>query len=68
VSDEGVVFHGDEQLSLVELDARLSAINAKTQILLRVDARARFEIFVSIVDKLKGHSLKNVSILSEKAS
>ncbi|TNF95153.1 MAG: TonB system transport protein ExbD [Gammaproteobacteria bacterium] len=67
VDDQGTIYHANEQLALSELDERLSEIDTKTQILLRVDSGSRFETFVSIVDKLKGYGLRNVSILSEKA-
>jgi biopolymer transport protein ExbD len=46
------------------LAQRLSALGPETAIVLRVDAQARFERFVAVVDLLKARGLERVSILT----
>jgi biopolymer transport protein ExbD len=46
------------------LAERLSALDPQTAIILRVDAQARFERFVAVVDLLKARGLERVSILT----
>jgi len=68
VIDDAGVIHGDgKEVTKVVLAEMLTGLAGDTNIILRVDSAARFEIFVGIVDLLKGENLLNVSILTEKA-
>lgn len=67
VDDAGVIHSDGEVVTLSSLTGRLAGLSSNTHIILRVDSAARFEIFVGIVDQLKGKNLRNVSILAEKA-
>ena len=67
IDDAGVIHHDDEAVSIQQLGRQLAALPDHTPITLRVDAAARFEGFVEVVDLLKGENLRNVSIMAEKA-
>jgi len=51
-------------VELEPLALQLSALDTQTAIVLRVDAHAQFERFVTIVDLLKQRGLERVSILT----
>ena len=55
---------GDAGLAL--LDARLAGLGSATPVVLRVDAAARFEQFVAVVDRLKTRGLERLSILARR--
>ena len=52
-------------LAFEPLSERLSALDPRTAIVLRVDAQAHFEAFVAVVDLLKTDGLERVSILTQ---
>jgi biopolymer transport protein ExbD len=45
----------------------LDTIAPETAIVLRVDAAARFEQFVAVIDQLKARRLERLSILTRKS-
>ena len=67
IDDAGVIHNEGKVVSKVLLGEILAALADDTNIILRVDSRTRFEVFVGIVDLLKGENLLNVSILTERA-
>lgn len=63
--DRGGVVHLDgEPVSMTGLDERLAVLAADTPVVLRVDAAARFQGFVAVVDRLKVHQLNRVTIVT----
>jgi len=67
VDDAGTIHNDGEKLTLASLAERLAGLSAGRHIILKVDSAARFEVFVGIVDLLKGNNLRKVSILAEQA-
>ena len=53
-------------MELEPLALRLSALDPQTAIVLRVDAQARFERFVAVVDLLKARGLDRLTILTRE--
>ena len=64
IGREGEYYLDAAPVALVPLAARLAALDLETAIVLRVDADARFERFVTVVDLLKARGLERVSILT----
>jgi len=63
-SGEGL---GAGSMALASLEPRLALLGQNTSIVLRVDAQARFEAFVGVVDLLKAKGLDRVSILTRRS-
>lgn len=66
IDDAGVIHSDGKEVSKAMLTDMLAGLDGNTNIILRVDSAARFEVFVGIVDLLKGKNLLNVSILTER--
>ena len=64
IGREGEYYLDAAPVELDPLAARLAALDLETAIVLRVDAEARFERFVTVVDLLKARGLERVSILT----
>lgn len=52
--------------ALAALDTGLAGLDSETPVVLRVDAGARFEHFVAVVDRLKARGLPRLSILTRR--
>lgn len=71
IDADGRLFFGEDVLGsgapgLTALGARLDALTPQTPIVLRVDAQARFESFVGVVDRLKARGLERLTILTRR--
>jgi biopolymer transport protein ExbD len=71
IDAEGAVFFGTDALGvgpegLAALGGRLDTLAPETPIELRVDAQARFERFVGVVDRLKARGLDRLTILTRR--
>ena len=71
IGGDGALFFGAETLGaglegLAALTPRLDALAPDTPIVLRVDAQARFERFISVVDRLKVRGLERLTILTRR--
>ena len=71
VDGAGGIFLGIEPLGsgksgLAALTPRLDAVPRDTAIVLRVDAGARFESFVAVVDLLQARGLERLTILTRQ--
>lgn len=62
----GGVFVEGTALPLDALDARLDPLERSTPIVLRVDAAARFDRFVAVIDRLKARQLDRLTILTRR--
>ncbi|MFZ1344391.1 TonB system transport protein ExbD [Thiothrix eikelboomii] len=67
INAQNQLFFAGEQLSHEDLAARLVNLNTDTLIVLRVDKVAVFEPFVKLIDLLKKHQFKNLSIQAQAA-
>ena len=72
IDAEGQLFWAGEGLgagpmAFTSLEPRLALLGQNTPIVLRVDAQARFEAFVGVVDLLKAKGLDRVSILTRRS-
>lgn len=65
VDREGNVFLNGEQVLLDQLDQVLFRVDSNRHINLRVDQRAEFGAFISVIDILKSRDVTNLSILVE---
>jgi biopolymer transport protein ExbD len=66
VGREGELYLDAAPVELEPLALRLSALDPQTAIVLRVDAQARFERFVAVVDLLKARGLDRLTILTRE--
>ena len=66
VGREGEFYLDAAPVELAPLADRLSALDPQTAIVLRVDAQARFERFVTVVDLLKARGLDRLTILTRE--
>jgi len=66
VGREGELYLDAAPVELQPLALRLSALDPQTAIVLRVDAQARFERFVAVVDLLKARGLDRLTILTRE--
>ena len=71
IGADGAVFFSAETLgagpdALAALTPRLDTLAPDTPIVLRVDAQARFEQFVGVVDRLKTRGLDRLTILTRR--
>jgi biopolymer transport protein ExbD len=64
IGREGEYYLDAAPVELGPLALQLSALDPQTTIVLRVDAHAQFERFVTVVDLLKARGLERVSILT----
>ncbi len=67
MTGEEVAFEG-EKLSLEDLQSKLSSVNAKTLINLRVDGEVKYQRLVKVLDSLQKNKLENVSLITKKES
>ncbi len=72
IDAEGQLFWAGEGLGLgsaafADLEPRLATLSPHTSIVLRVDAQARFEVFIGVIDRLKAKGLERVSILTRRS-
>ena len=66
IGREGEFYLDAAPVELKPLTERLSALDPQTAIVLRVDAQARFERFVAVVDLLKARGLDRLTILTRE--
>ena len=66
IKADGGLFFEAAPLAPEELGARLDPLGAETPIVLRVDAAARFDRFVAVVDQLKARRLERLTILTRR--
>jgi biopolymer transport protein ExbD len=66
VGREGELYLDAAPVELEPLALRLSALDPQTAVVLRVDAQARFERFVAVVDLLKARGLDRLTILTRE--
>lgn len=64
IGREGEYYLDAAPVELGPLGAYLADLDPQTALVLRVDAQARFERFVAVVDLLKARGLERVSILT----
>lgn len=66
IDAEGRIYVDEVDTELVALDERFAALPKGQALALRVDGKADFDRFVSVVDLLKKHGLDNLSIRTLK--
>ena len=65
INAQNELFFAGEKLSQAEIETRLASLSTDTLIVLRVDKAAVFEPFVKLIDLLKKHQFKNLSIQAQ---
>lgn len=71
IAADGQIFWGQETVgtgpaALADLEPRFTQLDPGTPVVLRVDAQARFEVFIGVVDRLKSRGIERVSILTRR--
>lgn len=66
INAQNELFFAGEKLSHTEIETRLTNLSTDTLIVLRVDKAAVFEPFVKLIDLLKKHQFKNLSIQAQQ--
>lgn len=71
IAADGQIFWGNETVgvgpaALTGLEPRFDQLAPGTPVVLRVDAQARFEAFIGVVDRLKARGIERVSILTRR--
>lgn len=66
VDTEGNLFYATAPIQFDALGTRLDALDKNAPIVLRVDAGARFEHFVAVLDQLEIRQFTRVTILTHK--
>ncbi len=67
VDAEGRWYLGETRVDGPALERALAAEPLPRPVLLRVDAAARFEAFVGVVDRLKARGMEDLAIVTERA-
>lgn len=67
INAQNELFFASEKLTHEELAQRLTSLSTDTLIVLRIDKAAVFEPFVQLIDLLKQHQFKNLSIQAQPA-
>jgi len=68
IDKDGIIHFDGEVIHRHALDRRLATLPPETNLLLRVDAAARFDAFVLVVDGLKKHQLNRLTIVTRQAT
>ena len=71
IAADGQIFWGQETVgtgpaALADLEPKFEQLDSGTPVILRVDAQARFEAFIGVVDRLKSRGIERVSILTRR--
>ena len=66
ITKDNRLFFDKTPISVEELAKRLANISKKSEIIIRSDKNARFELFVKVLDHLKQQNFQNIAIETEK--
>ncbi len=66
ITKDNRLFFDKKPISVEELVKRLENISKKSEIIIRSDKNARFELFVKVLDRLKQQNFQNIAIETEK--
>lgn len=68
VDKDGIIHLDGKTIHRHALKRYLSALPSETSLILRVDAAARFDAFVFVIDGLKKHRLNRVTIVTRQTT
>ncbi len=67
IDKEGKYFYDKEPLSLAQIEARLSKLDPKKDIVsLHTDKLTPFDYFVKVIDVMKSKGIENISIVTKQ--
>ena len=66
ITKDNRLFFDKTPISVEELAKRLANISKKSEIIIRSDKNARFELFVKVLDRLKQQNFQNIAIETQK--
>ena len=66
ITKDNRLFFDKTPISVEELAKRLANISKKSEIIIRSDKSARFELFVKVLDRLKQQNFQNIAIETQK--
>lgn len=65
INHKNQYFADDALQTFAQIEQQLAKLSKEQAIILRVDKQSDFGSFVKLVDSLKGHSLNNLTILTQ---
>lgn len=66
ITKDNRLFFDKSPITIEELAKKLEAVSKKSEIIIRSDKNARFELFVKVLDRLKQKGFDNIAIETEK--
>ncbi len=66
ITKEGKIYYFKEPVSLKTLGKKLANLNKKSNILIRTDKNAKFEVFIEVLDLLKTNGFASIAVETVK--
>ena len=66
ITKDNRLFFDKSPITIEELAKKLEAVSKKSEIIIRSDKSARFELFVKVLDRLKQKDFQNIAIETQK--
>lgn len=66
IKENGDVFFENTKVLLADIDSYIAKYELKTSININCDKEAKFDMFVSLLDKLKQKNFHNIGIITKK--
>ncbi|BCD61680.1 biopolymer transport protein ExbD [Nitratiruptor sp. YY08-26] len=66
ITKDGRIFYFKEPVTLAILKNKLLSLNKKSNILIRTDKNAKFEVFIEVLDLLKTQGFTNIAVETVK--
>lgn len=68
IDAQGKVYREDKLISIETLDQELKTLSLDQSIVMKVDKKAPFQGFITVVDRLKDHGLEKLSIFANEVT
>ncbi|SMC09151.1 ExbD/TolR family protein [Nitratiruptor tergarcus] len=66
ITKDGKIFYFKDPVTLATLKNKLLSLNKKSNILIRTDKNAKFEVFIEVLDLLKTEGFTNIAVETVK--
>lgn len=68
INENNEFFYNDKPITKTELETEITTWDKTQKVTLKVDSNVKFETFVELTDLLSVNEIKNVAIVTKKAS
>lgn len=68
INENNEFFYNDKPITKTELETEIATWDKTQKVTLKVDSNVKFETFVELTDLLSVNEIKNVAIVTKKAS